>query len=103
MTWLLIFVLSTSYSQVKYDTTVRKKYLDSLKYQLSLYTLSSYTYLNMYDRSENQKDSVIRRLNSTEQYITRYRQYHRRSNIRSGLLILGLMISSFIAIIKFSN
>jgi hypothetical protein len=37
------------------DTTIRKKYLDSVKNQLAAYTIGSYTYLNLYDRCENEK------------------------------------------------
>ena len=41
------------------DTTIRKKYLDSVKNQLAAYTIGSYTYLNLYDRCENEKLALL--------------------------------------------
>ena len=105
---LLIFILFllitlSSFSQTKYDTTIRKKYIDSLKYQLSSYTMMSYNHLNMYDRAAHERDSVMRVLNYNNNYITRLRKQHYKTNINTGIAVLGLMVLSFVAVIQLSK
>ena len=49
------------------DTTIRKKYLDSVKNQLAAYTIGSYTYLNLYDRCENEKLALNKKIDDLEE------------------------------------
>lgn len=57
---MIIFLLMMSVCCIaQRDTTIRKKYLDSVKNQLAAYTIGSYTYLNLYDRCENEKLALL--------------------------------------------
>jgi len=56
---VIISLLLTLCCHAQKDTTVRKKYLDSVKNQLAAYTIGSYTYLNLYDRCENEKLALL--------------------------------------------
>lgn len=98
---LCIFLTITTKGQ--HDTIVRKKYIDSLKYQLSSYTMMSYNHLNMYDRAAHERDSVIRRLNYNNEFIVKLRKQHYKTNINTGIAVLGLMILSFVAVIQLSK
>jgi len=97
---LLIFAMLFSKGQ---DTLVRKKYLDSVKNQLAIYTVTSYTYLNMYDKSENEKlrmQTDLEKYKRSLDYVVWRRQ---RENLRIGGAFLGMMIMSFIMVVKFSK
>lgn len=61
VTLLFLLLLAFLFSSGQ-DTLVRRKYLDSVKNQLAIYTVGYYTYLNMYDRCENEKLAVKREL-----------------------------------------
>jgi hypothetical protein len=52
---LLTFISITSYSQ---EITVRKKYLDSIKNQLAIYTTETYTLLNQNERFYNRNQQL---------------------------------------------
>lgn len=104
ITLILFFSFSLPlYSQTKYDTLVRKKYIDSLKYQLSLYKVSSFNHLNLYNIAENRKDSIHQQLNIAENYIYKMEQINKRKNISYGIAGAALMILSFIGIVSFSQ
>ena len=99
---LLLLIFSVLFSSGQ-DTLVRKKYLDSVKNQLAIYTVTSYTYLNMYDKSENEKlrlqKDIERYKNSLDYVVWR----KRRENLKIGGAFLGMMVMSFVMVIKFSN
>jgi hypothetical protein len=98
--FLLMFVMLFSRGQ---DTIVRKKYLDSVKNQLAIYTVTSYTHLNMYDKSENEKLRLQRdleRYKTSLDYVVWRRQ---RENLRIGGAFVAMMIMSFIMVVKFSK
>lgn len=98
--FLLMFVMLFSRGQ---DTIVRKKYLDSVKNQLAIYTVTSYTHLNMYDKSENDKLRLQRdleRYKTSLDYVVWRRQ---RENLRIGGAFVAMMIMSFIMVVKFSK
>lgn len=103
ITFLFLLISITSYTQSKYDTTVRKKYIDSLKYQLSSYTMMSFNHLNMYDRMAHERDSVIRRLDYTNDLIIKLRKQQYRTNIKTGIAVLGLMAISFVMVVQLSK
>jgi len=103
ITVILLFITLSLFSQTKYDTTVRKKYIDSLKYQLSSYTMMSYNHLNMYDRAAHERDSIMRVLNYNNNFIIKLRKQHHKTNINTGIAVLGLMVLSFVAVIQLSK
>ena len=103
ITALFLLISIPSYNQPRYDTIVRKKYIDSLKYQLSSYTIMSFNHLNMYDKAMHERDSVIRRLNYNNEFIVKLRKQHYKTNVKTGFAVLSLMILSFIAVIQLSK
>ena len=103
ITALFLLISIPSYNQPRYDTIVRKKYIDSLKYQLSSYTIMSFNHLNMYDKAMHERDSVIRRLNYNNEFIVKLRKQHYKTSIKTGIAFLGVMILSFIAVVQLSK
>ena len=67
ITILCLLLSTTVYAQR--DTLVRKRYIDSLKYQLSLYSVLSYDHLNMYDKAETEKNNLKRKLDIADRNI----------------------------------
>jgi hypothetical protein len=99
---LLLFLLAFIFSHGQ-DTLVKKRYLDSVKNQLAIYTVTSYKYLNMYDKSENDKLKLKQDLNLADEkykYISRKRH---RENLGAGLGFLIIMSISFVMVIKLSK
>jgi hypothetical protein len=97
---LLIFVALFSSGQ---DTLVRKKYLDSVKNQLAIYTVTSYTYLNMYDKSENEKLRMQAELDRYKKSLDYVMWRRRRENLQIGGAFLGVMIMSFIMVVQLTK
>jgi len=96
----ILVLLSMNVSgQVRMDTVVRKKYLDSLKNQLAAYTLGSYTYLNLYDRAEADKKELKIKLEKTENTLNYILWRRRRENLQMGAFFVALgvfMVGSFV-------
>lgn len=90
-------------AQITRDTTVRKKYLDSLKNELAIYTVSSYQYLNWYDRSQEELRKSNERYEIGQKQFNYLQQRKKRENITYGIAIGFLMIMSFTGIIMFSK
>lgn len=84
---MLLLLSINTYSQ---DTTVRKRYIDSLKYQLSTYTIMSYNHLNMYDRSETEKYQIKEKLAEADGYINYLHESNRIRNIKYGGFFVAL-------------
>ena len=63
---IILLIVSTSCIAQR-DTTIRKKYLDSVKNQLAAYTIGSYTYLNLYDRCENEKLALNKKIDDLDE------------------------------------
>lgn len=99
---VLLFLLTFIFSNGQ-DTSIRKKYLDSIKNQLAIYTVTSYTHLNMYDKSENEKLRIQTELERYKKSFDHVGWKRRRENLRIGVAFLGMMIMSFVMVIKFSN
>jgi hypothetical protein len=96
-----MFLSINVFGQIKSDTVVRKKYLDSLKNQLAAYTLGSYTYLNLYDQAEAEKKELKIKLEKTENTLDYILWRRRRENIQTGAFFValgGFIITSFILI-----
>ena len=97
---LLIFAVLFSSGQ---DTLVRKKYLDSIKNQLAIYTVTSYTNLNLYDRAVNDKLRIESELDKYKKSFQGLLIRRRNENLKIGGAFLGVMLMSFIMVIKFSQ
>jgi hypothetical protein len=97
---LLLLLLTFIFSHGQ-DTLVRKKYLDSVKNQLAIYTVTSYTHLNLYDKCENDRLKLqveFERTKGTLDYILWRR---RKENLSYGVGFLFLMGLSFFTITRF--
>jgi hypothetical protein len=99
---LLLFLLTFIFSHGQ-DTLVKKRYLDSVKNQLAIYTVTSYRYLNMYDRSENDKRLLKEELNNSIQKYNHLGRVRHKENIGAGIGFLILMTTSFLMVIKLSK
>ena len=91
-----------SFSQTKYDTIIRKKYLDSIKNQLALHTTGYYTYLNLFDRAENDRKKIYVTLQSTQSKLADTEEAWKRQNKRHGafFVLAGIFFISMIVILK---
>lgn len=85
------------------DTLVRKKYLDSVKNQLAIYTMTSYTYLNLYDKVENEKLRMQTELDKYKKSLDYVMWRRRRENLQIGGAFLGVMIMSFIMVVQLTK
>lgn len=98
-TLLLSLVVGLSNGQ---DTTVRRKYLDSVKNQLAIYTVSSYTNLTLYNKGIEEKNAMqqeydrVKELN--EEYTSRK---NRRNNIDCMLVLAVVAMGAHILINHF--
>ena len=91
-----------SFSQTKYDTIVRKKYLDSIKNQLALHTTGYYTYLNLFDRAENDRKKIYITFQATQNKLADVEEAWKRQNIIHGLFfaVVGIFSMLMIVILK---
>lgn len=87
---ITMFLLSSFLITYSQDTTVRKRFIDSLRHELSTYTIMSYNHLNMYDRSEAEKYKIKEKLSEADEYIGYIREFNRRRNIKYGAFFAGL-------------
>lgn len=95
---LLLFCIIFSHGQ---DTLIRKKYLDSIKNQLAIYTVTSYTHLNLYDRSEADRKRVYIELQVTKNKLDGVLWRRRKDNINYGIVFVFLMGLSFFTVTRF--
>ena len=86
-------MLFTTTVYAQQDTLVKKKYLDSLKYQLSLYSLTSYNHLNMYDRAETEKNKLKTKLDITDRKINILEGKGEKIKLVAGLILLYTLIT----------
>jgi hypothetical protein len=96
---LLLFLLAFILSHGQ-DTLVKKRYLDSVKNQLAIYTVTSYRYLNMYDKSENDKLKMKEEINTCVNRYNYLAKKRRRERTGTSIAFLSVMIISFLMIIK---
>lgn len=96
---LFLFTILFSYGQ---DTTIRRRYLDSVKNQLALHVTGYYTYLNLYDRSENDRRKINLALQATQRRLESVEDAWRRQNILHGIFFgfIGIMSMVMIYIFK---
>ena len=85
------------------DTLVRKKYLDSVKNQLAIYTVTSYTHLNLYDKSQADLRKLAMRYQIGQDQFTALIEKRRRENINYGVAFAFLMALSFFTVIQFNK
>jgi hypothetical protein len=88
---LFLFTIIFSYGQ---DTTVRRRYLDSIKNQLALHATGYYTYLNLYDRSENERRKIHITLQATQNILTGVEEAWRKQNLLHGVVFVLIGIAS---------
>lgn len=97
---LLIFVVLFSKGQ---DTLIRKKYLDSIKNQLAIYTVTSYTHLNLYDRSQADLKNLGIKYQIGQNEFTDLVEKRRRENINYGISYAFLIALSFFTVHQFNK
>ena len=85
------------------DTLVRKKYLDSVKNQLAIYTMTSYTYLNLYDKAENEKIRIQTELDRSKNTLDYVMWRRKRENLQIGGMFLGVLVLSFIMVTQLTK
>lgn len=90
---IFLIISSFSYSQSKYDTLVRKRYIDSLKYQLSIYSVASFDHLNMYDRAENEKSELKKKLDIANKNVKFLMDSRLKLKLITGLSIFFAIIT----------
>jgi len=97
---VLLLLFGSCYGQ---DTLVKKKYLDSVKNQLAIYTMTSYTYLNMYDKAENEKLRIQKELDKSRNALDYVMWRRRKENLQIGGMFLGVIILSFVMVTQLSK
>jgi len=89
---LLLLLLSIIFSYGQ-DTTIRKKYLDSVKNQLAAYTVSSYTHLKMYNDCQENKNLLevdLKRAKQDIEYVVRKKRNQSAAYVISLICLMGL-------------
>lgn len=99
---VLLLLLSVIFSHGQ-DTLIRKKYLDSVKNQLAVYTVTSYTHLNLYDRSQNELRKLAMKYQIGQDQFTDLIERRRRENINYGIAFAFLMALSFFTVVQFNK
>lgn len=101
LVFVLLLLVSTLFSNGQ-DTIVRKKYLDSVKNQLALYTLSSYTHLELYNKSIAEKNSILADHDRIKELNDQYEaKTNRRQNIDCMLVLAVVAMGAHILINHF--
>ncbi len=98
---LFFFLLLVSLSHGQ-DTTVRRRYLDSVKNQLALHMTGYYTYLNLYERSENDRKKIYTTLQATQNELAYTQEAWKKQNTLHGVFfaLAGVMSIVMIYILK---
>jgi hypothetical protein len=96
---LLLLTVIFSYGQ---DTTIRRRYLDSVKNQLALHMTGYYTYLNLYERSENDRKKIYMSLQATQNELAYTQEAWKKQNTLHGVFfaLAGVMSMVMIYILK---
>lgn len=97
--FFFMLLVSLSHSQ---DTTIRRRYLDSVKNQLALHMTGYYTYLNLYERSENDRKKIYTTLQATQSELAYTQEAWKKQNTLHGVFfaLAGLMSIVMIYILK---
>lgn len=98
---VLLFLLTVFFSNGQ-DTIVRKKYLDSVKNQLALHITGYYTYLNLFDRAENDRKKIYITLQATQNKLADTEEAWKKQNTWHGIFfaLVGLTSMFMIYILK---
>jgi hypothetical protein len=91
---LLLIITICCHGQEK--ITVRKKYLDSVKNQLAIYTISSYSHLNMYDRCDADNRELKLQLTTTQTTLEKVVARKKRNSVLFSVFIIIVAAGSFI-------
>ena len=75
------------------DTLVKKRYIDSLKHQLSIYSVASYDHLNMYDRAENEKRELKNKLDIANNNVKFLMDNRLKLKLMIGIALLFALIT----------
>lgn len=98
-TLLFSLVFGLSHGQ---DTTIRKKYFDSLRNQLAIYTVGSYTNLDLYNKAVQEKNDIQDKYYQVKDLNDEYQsKKERRTNIDSILILLISIMGTHILINHF--
>jgi hypothetical protein len=98
---ILLFSLTVIFSNGQ-DTTVRRRYLDSVKNQLALHMTGYYTYLNLFERAENDRKKIYITLQATQNKLANTEEAWKRQNTLHGIffVVVGLTSMLMIYILK---
>jgi hypothetical protein len=80
------------------DTIVRKKYLDSVKNQLALHMTGYYTYLNLFERAENDRKKIYITLQATQNKLANTEEAWKRQNTLHGIFFAVVGLTSMLMI-----
>ena len=94
---ILLFSLTVIFSYGQ-DTTVRRKYLDSVKNQLALHVTGYYTYLNLFERAENDRKKIYITLQATQNKLTDTEEAWKRQNTLHGIFFVVVGLTSMLMI-----
>lgn len=99
--FIFFFLLIVFFSHGQ-DTTIRKRYLDSVKNQLALHMTGYYTYLNLYERSENDRKKIYVTLQATKNELGYTEEAWKKQNTLHGVFfgLVGVMSMVMIYILK---
>ena len=98
---ILLFSLTVIFSYGQ-DTTVRRRYLDSVKNQLALHMTGYYTYLNLFERAENDRKKIYTTLQATKNELAYTQDAWKRQNTLHGAFfgLVGIFSIVMIYILK---
>jgi hypothetical protein len=101
--WILVllFLLTVIFSNGQ-DTTIRKRYLDSVKNQLALHVTGYYTYLNLFERAENDRKKIYITLQAIQNKLQYTEDAWKKQNTMHGIFfgLVGIMSMVMIYILK---
>lgn len=95
---LIFFCMLIVFFSNGQDTTVRKRYLDSVKNQLALHMTGYYTYLNLFERAENDRKKIYTTLQATKNDLANIEEAWRRQNKLHGALFGVIGVFSMVMI-----
>jgi hypothetical protein len=95
--FILLFLLTVIFSYGQ-DTIVRRKYLDSIKNQLALHVTGYYTYLNLFERAENDRKKIYITLQATQNKLADTEEAWKRQNTLHGIFFVVVGLTSMLMI-----
>lgn len=95
---IILLLLCTMMFSKGQDTIVRKRYLDSVKNQLALHITGYYTYLNLFERAENDRKRIYITLQATQNKLQATEDAWKRQNTMHGIFFAAVGALSMLMI-----